>query len=85
MSSSISITGWNKKARMRANYLLLVMSMLGAGPALAEESQSPPLALLEYLGEWEDQEGRWIEPQLLELAMPGGSDEQVNEEQKDES
>ena len=84
MSSSTFISGWIKEARMRANYLLLVMSMLGAGTSLAEEPQAPPLELLEYLGEWEDREGRWTDPQLLELAMPGG-DEQVNEEQKDES
>ena len=64
--------------------MLLVAATLFVSTALhAEGVETPPLELLEYLGEWEGREGEWIDPQLLQLAMPGDG-QQVNEEQNDE-
>lgn len=68
---------------MLGNKLLLVAALLGSNAAWAEEVDVPPLELLEYLGEWEDGEGRWIDPENLQLAMPAG-EEQAKEEEKDE-
>ncbi len=88
MNGSISITGWNKGARVRVNSLLLAAVLLVSNAASAEEVEVPPLELLEYLGEWEDSDGQWFDPQLLQLVMPGSpplGEEQVNEEDKDES
>lgn len=73
---------------MRVNSLLLAAALLASNAAAAEEVEAPPLELLEYLGEWEDSDGQWLDPQMLRLVMPGGpplGEEQVNEEDKDES
>lgn len=83
MSGSIFTTGWNRGIRVQANYLLLVAALLGSGTAMAEEVDVPPLELLEYLGEWQDADGRWLDPETLQLAMQAGG-EQANEEDKDE-
>lgn len=54
---------------MRVSYTpLLLLSLLPAGMYAAEEEQ-PSLELLEYLGNWEDSNGNWIDPQMLEPAM----------------
>lgn len=64
---------------MRANpglmFLLLFSSVLFAG-----EVEAPSLALLEYLGEWQDAQGNAIDPQALALlemdnTTAGGSDD----------
>ena len=68
---------------MRGKKLLLAAALLASAVAMAEEADVPPLELLEYLGEWEDAEGRWFDPEMLSLAMPTGGEE-ANEEDKDE-
>lgn len=83
MSGWNFITGWNKGTRMRVNYLLFVTALLSSSAVVAGEVDVPPWELLEYLGEWEDRNGRWLDPQMLQLATPDG-EEQVNEEEKDE-
>lgn len=53
---------------MRVNSALLVLLVLLTLPplaALAQELETPPLALLEYLGEWQDESGNEIDPQAL--------------------
>ncbi len=82
MSGWNFFTGWSKGTRMRVNYLLFVTALLSSSGVVAGEVDVPPLELLEYLGEWEDRNGRWLDPQMLQLAMPDG-EEQVNEEEKD--
>jgi len=47
--------------------VLLLLSLLPTALPAADEEQ-PSLELLEYLGNWEDVEGNWIDPQLLEPA-----------------
>lgn len=61
---------------MRADRRLLVValwlllgSMPAAGdadPAAAIAEEPPSMALLEFLGEWETQDGEWIDPTVLE-------------------
>jgi len=50
-----------------SHFALLMLSLLTAGVFAAEEEQ-PSLELLEYLGNWEDSNGDWIDPQMLEPA-----------------
>lgn len=68
---------------MPGNKFLLAAALLASTAALAEEAEVPTLELLEYLGEWEDRDGQWFDPQTLQLAIPG-SEEQANEEENDE-
>jgi hypothetical protein len=60
---------------------LLVLLLL-ALPAWAE-SEAPTLELLEFLAEWQDEEGDWIDP--VEFVGNGGMHEsESNEESSDE-
>ena len=64
---------------MRANPVFLFLLLLSSA-LFAEEAETPSLALLEYLGEWQDEEGNEIDPQALVLlemgsATAGGSDD----------
>jgi hypothetical protein len=64
--------------------LLLATTLLACAAAVAEEAEVPPsLELLDYLGEWGDAEGQWLDPEILQLVTLGGG-EQANEEEKDE-
>jgi hypothetical protein len=57
---------------MRASslcYLLLALTPLWS---VADEAAPPSLALLEYLGEWQDEEGNTIDPQALALLQQDG-------------
>ena len=64
---------------MRVRPLLLMLLLFS--PALfAGEAAAPSLALLEYLGEWQDEDGNEIDPQALallelEAATAGGSED----------
>jgi hypothetical protein len=63
--------------------LLLATTLLACAAAMAEEAEVPPLELLEYLGEWGDAEGQWLDPEILQLVTLSGG-EQANEEEEDE-
>ncbi len=51
--------------------LLGVLGLLSLSPgmmAAEEDRQAPDLALLEFLGSWEDADGEWIDPlQMLDV------------------
>lgn len=58
---------------MRADHTLLLLLMLNPLCSIAGEPEAlegPSLALLEFLGEWQDGEGNEIDPQLLALMQP---------------
>jgi len=66
-------------------WLLLVITLLSAS-LLAEDDIPPSLELLEFLGSWEDAQGNWVDPQLLELAAKADEhteNETGNEQQSD--
>jgi len=49
---------------------LLLLGLLPLSPGVMageEDTQAPDLALLEFLGSWEDADGEWIDPlQMLD-------------------
>ncbi|HEX9802777.1 MAG TPA: hypothetical protein VGB35_05960 [Gammaproteobacteria bacterium] len=68
---------------MPVKRLLLATTLLACAAVAAEEAEVPPLELLDYLGEWGDAEGQWLDPEILQLVSLGGG-EQANEEEEDE-
>jgi hypothetical protein len=48
----------------------LVMLWMAAGAselrAVAQDADTPPLELLEFLGQWETEDGEWISPEDIE-------------------
>jgi hypothetical protein len=58
---------------MRVKRGLLVLLALFSVTAMAGEDDAPPLALLEYLGEWLDEGGNEIDPQELTLLQLDGA------------
>jgi hypothetical protein len=65
--------------------VVILISMLPTVLFAAEEEQ-PSLELLEYLGNWEDSNGNWIDPQMLEPATLNvvEKDDETVDKQKDE-
>jgi hypothetical protein len=60
--------------------VLLLLALLPV-VSVAQEDEPPSLALLEYLGEWQDGEGNEIDPQALALlqldaAQSGGESDE---------
>ena len=53
--------------RISVSPLVTVVMVLAAGSQVlaADGDQRPDLDLLEYLGEWEDEQGDWLDPLLL--------------------
>lgn len=64
---------------------ILLLTLLPSTLCAVEEEQ-PSLELLEYLGNWEDANGSWIDPQLLLPAVEkdAESDDEKIDEQNDE-
>ncbi|MEN8168801.1 MAG: hypothetical protein ABFS08_01085 [Pseudomonadota bacterium] len=50
---------------MRVNYFFLMVLVFLPVAVVAGEIEPPSLALLEYLGEWQDENGNEIDPQEL--------------------
>lgn len=59
--------------KFRPDHLLLTMLTLMATfdlpVTLAEEEQLPSPELLDFLSEWETDEGEWADPELFEVDM----------------
>ena len=55
--------------------------LLPLPPAALAEDEAPDVALLEFLGSWEDDDGEWIDPLRLldEMEAEGTKDEQTND------
>lgn len=61
---------------------LLLLGLLPFVPAFAgaaTDDDSPDLALLEFLGEWEDSDGEWLDPlQMLETLDAAPSNDRTD-------
>jgi len=68
----------NYRASACFMFALCSMSSLFAGEHMADESK-PSMEFLEFLGEWETEEGEWIDPVELENEEFGKLIETVNE------
>lgn len=49
-------------------------------PAGTEESEMPSLELLEFLGDWETDDGEWIDPEELEQIALSDQEQKNNED-----
>ena len=68
---------------MRAESCALLLLAVSSMPCIAEEEAMPSLALLEYLGEWQDGEGHEIDPQSLALVqLDAGLDGGTGDDEK---
>ena len=80
----ISTTGLQRKKSVVGKGLLMVMFFLMsmAGVAVQGTEKDPPsLELLEFLGEWETETGRWVDPtQFKDVVLP---DEEQEDEEKE--
>ena len=70
---------------MNSQVSLLLMLMLCLNTSLLAEEQTtkqelPSTDFLEFLGEWETEEGEWVDPVALEDDEVGELIETVNEE-----
>lgn len=72
----IFICGFPMKKIMPGRYLfavmLFVLSVCGAaGQTLENDQDLPSLELLEFLGEWETENGEWIDPvEMDQINLP---------------
>lgn len=57
---------------MRVSVSLFLL-LFASQAATAGELETPSLALLEYLGEWQDEDGNDIDPQALALLSVGNT------------
>jgi len=70
MKTSTFISGWPLSLKP---FKWLFMMMLTTTPGWAEtnspEDNQPDMELLEFLGEWEDEQGHWLDPLKLGQAL----------------
>jgi len=45
----------------------------------SEQDAAPDIELLEFLGEWEDPQGNWLDPVQFDQALGDDSEEQDND------
>jgi hypothetical protein len=48
----------------------------------SEDSEMPSLELLEFLGDWETDDGEWIDPEELEQIALTDQEQEENEDEK---
>jgi len=47
---------------MRGNVILVLLSMLVCRDVTAQQDEQPSMEFLEFLGEWENDRGEWVDP-----------------------
>ena len=47
----------------------------------SEESEMPSLEFLEFLGDWETEDGEWIDPEELEQIALSDQEQETNEDE----
>lgn len=67
-------------ALVSQNFYWLFALLLAATPAWAETDE-PSLELLEFLAEWQDGEGDWVDP----VEFSGYETDRIEDEQNEES
>ena len=65
--------------------LLLLLGLMSLAPAGAEDvAEEPSMELLEFLGDWETQDGEWLDPLQLLEEIEVETRQKQDEGQKDE-
>jgi hypothetical protein len=93
MKNSNSMHGWPKKMWTQARTTLigvLCLWLLMALPVIAQDpnekdnaqpdEEIPSLLFLEFLGEFETEDGEWTDPEVLEKMELGDAEKNKNEE-----
>ena len=62
----------------RAERAWMWLAMCATGAALAQDAPPPEVELLEFLGEWTDASGRFVDPTLEGASAPPASDERLD-------
>lgn len=70
-------------AWVKKNYGWLLAFLLVTQPAWAE-SEGPSLELLEFLAEWQDEEGEWVDPVEFSGSKGGTVEREDHEENSNE-
>lgn len=65
-------------------WLLLLLLQFMAGAAGADQTEAPSPEFLEFIGEWQTDDGEWIGPDELESSGYAGLGRVVQPEQEDE-
>jgi endonuclease/exonuclease/phosphatase (EEP) superfamily protein YafD len=79
------MSGWRMNRRRVDWRLAAVLGLLPlALPATAAEDEQPSMELLEFLGDWQTQDGEWIDPitLLAEMESEGQQAQQTRETQQ---
>ena len=89
MTSWIFMSGWQRRRKLRVRVILLLafVLLMQANLLPAEEkketTQQPSEELLEFLGNWETEQGEWIDPEeLKEMVIPDQGDKKDEVKQK---
>ena len=76
--------GWPKSSKMPVKRMVLTILILVVAPVAAlcqdqpptssaivydDDASMPSMELLEFLGEWETEDGEWIDPILLDAML----------------
>ena len=59
-------SGWRNTRAMRVRYVLVSLALATVAPAAASEEQAPTMELLEFVGSFEQADGGWFDPLLLD-------------------
>lgn len=62
---------------------LLLLGLLPLSPGVMANDEPPDLALLEFLGSWEDADGAWIDPLQLADELTSEDDRAAPEHAQD--
>ncbi len=85
MKSWISINGWRKSTTVWVNRYqllaaLILLNMIAT--VYAENDDSPSMEFLEFLGEFQTDDGEWIDPiNLLDMEQSEPKREQVRDDE----
>ena len=76
-------SGCWRTIRARSLWPLLPL-LLASAPAAAEDTTVPSLQLLEFLADWQDDDGQWLDPMDLAPADPPPADDEQSKGENDD-
>ena len=81
MKNSIFILGW-KMSIIKVNYGMLLLLCMSFSSYAEEQKQNngtkPSMELLEFLGEWQTQDGQWFDPMQFDADANANANTNTN-------